>query len=62
MKATNVSIAIEVEKRGYNFKECLEQLDLARTPKDEQEEISIKEFQEIIDNICNGFEEEKESL
>lgn len=60
MKVRNVQIAKMVAEKGYDYEKALEGIDAARTPEDEEKEITEEELNEMIEAICLSFECEKE--
>ena len=58
MKITNVEIAKMVAKRGYDYSEALDSIDAGRTPEEEELEITEAEVEEMVDAICNSFDED----
>lgn len=60
MKITNVEIAKMVAKRGYDYSEALDSIDAGRTPEEEELEITEAEVEEMVDAICNSFDEDAE--
>jgi len=60
MKKSNVEIAKMVAERGYDYQKTLDGIDAGRTPEEEELDISEEELQDMIDNICSSFEQEKD--
>lgn len=60
MRITNVEIAKMVAKRGYDFEDALADVDAGRTPEEEEQEITEEEVEEMVDAICDSFDEEAE--
>ena len=60
MRITNVEIAKMVAKRGYDFEDALADVDAGRTPEEEEQEITEEEVEEMVDTICDSFDEEAE--
>lgn len=60
MKIRNTEIAKMVAKNNYNYREVLDGIDAGRTPEQEEEEISEKELEEMIEAICLSFDIRKE--
>lgn len=60
MKITNTEIAKMVAKRGYDFDDALADIDAGRTPEEEELEITEDEVEDMVDAICDGFDEEAE--
>lgn len=59
-KISNVQIAKLVAARGHDFDKVLENLDAGRSPEQEEEKITEAELNEMVDNICAGWEESEE--
>lgn len=60
MKIRNTEIAKMVEEKGYDYQEALDGIDAGRTPEQEEEEITKEELDEMIENICLSFEQDRE--
>lgn len=60
MKISNVQIAKMVANRGYDYQEALDGIDAGRMPEQEEMEISAEELNDMIENICSGFEQRNE--
>lgn len=56
MKRTNVEIARMVDSKRYDFTEALRDLDVGRTPEEEQQEITHEELDDLVEAICSSFE------
>lgn len=53
MKITNVRIAHEIAKNGYDFSKALEAVDEIRTLEEENEDIPSNELYRIVNLISN---------
>lgn len=60
MIISNVKIAERIASRGYDYEKALEDLDAYRTPAQEKLEISDSDVDELINNICEGFDFESD--
>ena len=60
MIISNVKIAEIVASRGYNYEKALDDLDAYRTPDQEELELSESEVEELVNNICAGFDFESD--
>lgn len=60
MKIRNTEIASMVEEKGYDYHEALVGIDAGRTPEQEEEEISERELEDMIEAICLSFDIRKE--
>lgn len=61
MIISNVQIAEMVAARGYDYAKALDGIDADRSPEDEEQEITKKEVDEMVDAICGGFDCENET-
>ena len=60
MRISNTEIAEMVAKRGYDYSEALDSIDVGRTPEEEAQEITETEVENMVDAICLSFECENE--
>ena len=60
MIISNVKIAERVSSRGYDYEKALDDLDAYRTPEQEELELSESEVEELVNNICAGFDFESD--
>ena len=61
MIISNVQIAEMVAARGYDYAKALDDIDAGRSPEDEEQVITEKEVDEMVDAICGGFDCENEA-
>lgn len=60
MIISNVKIADRISSRGYNYGLALACVDEVRTPDDEKLEISEQDVEDLVNNICAGFDFESD--
>lgn len=56
MRKTNVEIAEMAAARGYDFQRVLDDIDVSRTPEDEEQELTEIEFVQLVESICLGID------
>lgn len=56
MRKTNVEIADMAAARGYDFQRVLDDIDVSRTPEDEEQELTETDFVQLVESICFGID------
>lgn len=56
MIISNVKIAERIASRGYDYEDALASVDEVRTLDDEKLEISEQDIEDLVNNICTGFD------